>query len=117
MATACIDGMVLRTAMAQRNISQKDLAKAVGVTHYNVNRWCKDGIHRIRLENAKAISACLGIPMDSFSGNHEEIHGLTKPEAEWLQLYRSLTPLEQAKIRIELEEILNGKPANDDHRS
>jgi len=112
MKTMTIEGNRLKAVLAEKGIRQRTLAATIGVTRFQMSRWCKSGVHAIMAKNAEAIASAIGVTLAEFGrlcgdspvGDRE---GLTVAEAEWLELYRSLPPLQQAKVRVAVEDIVS----------
>ena len=113
-----INSNKLRAILQEKGVKQIDLARKVGVTKYTVSRWCaRDGIACIRVSNARDIASALGYPYEYFiakcgidkSSNMKLINAstMTEAEADWLNAFRQLSPLNQAKVRVKLEELIN----------
>jgi transcriptional regulator with XRE-family HTH domain len=112
MKTVNIDGARLRVVLHNAAIRQRALAQQIGVSHYNVSRWCRKGEHAILKTNAERIAQVLGVTYPAFleqcasrKTSGDGVY-LSAAEADWLGVYRSLNPLEQARLRVALEDIL-----------
>lgn len=107
-----IDGARFRTLLNVAGIRQRELASRIGVTHYNVSRWCKRGEHTVLKKNLVATAAVLGMNLQGLLDEcaPKRLRGdsahLSAAEAEWLEQYRKLTPLEQAKVRVALDDLV-----------
>jgi len=107
-----IDAAALRDILKARRMSQKELAEAVGMTNYNVSRWCSvnNTYKRARLENIKKIAQYLQVPYTDLvvgakPGEAAYAHRLSDADADWLRIYRKLSPLARARARVAVEEI------------
>jgi transcriptional regulator with XRE-family HTH domain len=117
MSRSKINGIKFRTLLIQRGMGQLALAKAIGVTHYSVNRWCKKGNNVIENDNLAKVAAALEMTaaqvleecgVDSSSKKTViDPFGLTPAEADWLAAYRALTPLQQAKARVSIDRMMS----------
>jgi len=114
-----INGRRLDNLRRDYGHTQKELAAMAGCTKYTMSRWCADGEHRVRKSSIDDLAEALGLPADRLiesieAGEHNgdaperscRATDLTAAEAEWLRVYRSLPPLEQAKLRVRMEEII-----------
>ncbi len=45
MKTVDVDGLKLRLMLHEQSVRMHELAERTGVTHYQVSRWCRKGIH------------------------------------------------------------------------
>jgi DNA-binding Xre family transcriptional regulator len=115
MSTAQLDGGKLRVLLTEHGIRQTELSEQIGVGHVNINRWCQRGkISNVKLSNIKKIAETLRITVDALLASCKPGEALTLPnmtaaEAEWLKIYRALSPLKQAKARLLIEEIVRKK--------
>ncbi len=109
--TVSINGTKLRTMLAKRGLLQKDLAEAIGVTHYHISRMCKVGTVVIRTDNFNKIAKAMDMDTEALKQelgvNSYNSLELTPAESEWVELYRNASPLEQAKFRLAIEEVIN----------
>jgi len=107
-----IDGRRLDGLRRDLGLTQKELAETVGVTKYTVSRWCRDGVHRLRWGNIRNLADALKVTSDELMDtiakqNNDRTHDeLDEMEAEWLQIFRQLTPLMKARARVALEEFI-----------
>jgi transcriptional regulator with XRE-family HTH domain len=113
MKCAQIDGAKLRTYMHERGMRQLKLGEDVGVTRFQVARWCQKGSHAIKLVNIEKMASAFGVSRDALlSAIERRPHSIPTPqdltpaEADCLEVYRRLSPLGQAKARLECEAIL-----------
>jgi transcriptional regulator with XRE-family HTH domain len=111
MSCNCIDGVKFRILLAERGIKQRKLAAAIGMTHHNISRWCSQGKHSVKGTNLIAVAQCLSMTYEELIdrvgvGVPEFDSEMTPAETEWLEIYRSLTPLEQAKMRLSIEDLM-----------
>ena len=102
-----ISGKILREKIASLGISQKELAQKVGVTKYAINRWANSAKIRISRESAKLLRETLKI--ESLSESPASVPTLNDFEAEWIGIYRKMSPLNRAKARIAIEPFVSGK--------
>lgn len=101
--------------MLEKGVKQRALAKSVGCSHYNVSRWCSEGVHQIKQSNLDAIARALKTPIEEITQRTVEyptVPGaakveLTPAEKECLEHYRKLSPLNQAKVLIQISEMSN----------
>ena len=110
MKCAAIDGAKFRALLAERGIRQRALSEEIGVTHYNVSRWCQLGVRQVKIENMEKAAKVLGMTTDALlraCSSRPDNAGLILPpaEAELLNVYRELPPLYQAKARLAIEEV------------
>jgi len=108
-----INGTRLKTLLVERGIGQRELAQKVGVTHYSVNRWCKKGNNVVDNGNLTRMAGVLGMTLPdlvkSINGNEKSSpaqSALTAAESDFLNAYRALPPLEQAKLRVAVDELM-----------
>ena len=114
MNSASIDGQRLKAMLARLGVKQKEVCEATGVSKFNVSRWCASGEHRVKVVNLEALARLLGRSvqdlMEECRARHRDEspypggRNLTQAEAEWLATYRALSPLQQAKVRLAVEE-------------
>lgn len=116
MDTVTIDGRRLDSLRRRLGRRQRNLAEKAAVTKFTLSRWCRDGLHRVKRENATALAGALGIPMEDLlaqaggaAPGGDVADAMTAAEAEWLETYRRLAPLEQARVRVAVEEIIRGQ--------
>jgi transcriptional regulator with XRE-family HTH domain len=116
-----IDGRKLDSLRRAAGIRQKEVAEKAGVSKFTLSRWCSDGMHRIKRENAQALAFALGMELASLlaqaepasRGRTQGVDGLLTPaENEWLQVYRGLDPLAQAKVRVAVERLIRGEASD-----
>jgi transcriptional regulator with XRE-family HTH domain len=114
MKTVYVDGLKLRMRLHEQGVRMRELAQRIGVTHYQVSRWARRGIHAVRVENAQALAEALHTQMDTLlatdglrQGANTDLPGLSADESEILFVLRSLTPLQRARARIKLQEIVD----------
>ncbi len=111
-----IDCNKLRALFAERGFRQIELANKIGVNRYNFNRWLRRGeVASIKMVNIEKMAGCLGMGVEEFlrrvaiGADQPPAAGeasMSAAEKEWLVLYRKLTPLDQAKARLAMEEIV-----------
>jgi transcriptional regulator with XRE-family HTH domain len=110
MKTVAVDGSKLRSAVHAGGFTQRELAEKIGVTHFTVSRLCQRGSHDIMLSNAEKIAACIGVPIAAFAAmpgdGNKGGDWLTPAESDFLNAFKSLTPLDQARARIQLEALI-----------
>ena len=107
---AHIDGVRLANLLRSAGIRQVDLVGATGASKYTVSRWCQAGVQRISGKYVEAIAKALNMDTGVLvrqCGARNAGEALTEAEAEWLRIYRSLPPLEQARIRLQVEKEIN----------
>lgn len=113
MKNVSMDGGRLRLLLAERGLRQRHIAKAVGVTHYNVNRWCQVGVRQLKEANVRKLAEAIGMSFDALvsecSAESGGSKGLSAAESEWLNMFRGLPPLEQAKALLMIDDLVNGK--------
>jgi len=118
MKTAIVDGARLKVLLGMRGVRQRELAAKVGVTHYNVSRWCQRGEHAVKRENLAKIACALGMSyealMEEVASKNVTADGvhLTSAEADWLLVFRKLSPLEQARVRVAVDDMVSKKRAS-----
>ena len=64
-------GDIIREHRLQRNMTQEDVAMAVGTTKPTVSRWENGEISKIKLEMAKKLSKVLDIDLSMFVFTNE----------------------------------------------
>jgi hypothetical protein len=80
-------------------------------------RWCKVGQHSIRTDNAQQLASALDMSLQALlrtcggNGNGSS-EVLTAQERDWLEAYRAMPPLEQARVRLEIEKIIQGQASS-----
>jgi transcriptional regulator with XRE-family HTH domain len=115
MRDVAIDGAKLRELMRLTGTTQVAAGDAIGVGKCTVCRWCTSGEKNIRRENAVALAGVLGMTTDQFiaavaPGAGMPAPGLTRAEAELVDLYRSLSLRGQQKALRALEEAIQSGP-------
>lgn len=107
----------LRQLMAEKGIKQYELAKAVGVSKFNMCRWCSSHRDRAaRLPHIHKLATFFGVTPEEIMEPESRVGDITTfdithlGEREWLDLYRTMTPLQQAKARLAVEEIMATPP-------
>lgn len=103
-----VNGDTIRMLLTQKDITQREAGKSVGVSHFTICRWSQTGIHAIPLHRAKKVANMLDVPLDAL--NKELQTGLTEHEKDWLEVFRKMTPLQQAQARVSAESILANYP-------
>ena len=114
MPSIYVDGNKLRKMLRDSGSKQVDLSQYVGVTKYTVSRWCSDTTQAIAAASAKKVAAFFSITLEELQrrcgGVDKRISSahvtLTEEEEDWLKAYRSLTPLDRAKVRVELDNMI-----------
>jgi transcriptional regulator with XRE-family HTH domain len=97
-------GDTIRTLIAQKGKSQRQIAEVIGVSHYTVSRWAQSGTHRIPLHIATQLSKALEVTTEDLTeAPPKEMH---ENERDWLDVYRKMTPLQRAQARLSVEAIL-----------
>lgn len=117
MDTAIIDGRKLDCLRRKAGVRQTTLAAAAGVTKFTVSRWCSDGVHRLRPENLAGLARGLGMEtvaeliaqVGVADRASAQLGGMTAAEREWLEVYRVLSPLDQARVRLAVERVIRGE--------
>ena len=105
-----IDGNALRNAINSARLTQREVAKKVGVTYYAVCRWCRAGKNSIASKNVNILKELLG---DEFlTVNQITEASLNDAEAELIKIYRNFSPLNRAKARLAVEDIGKDSPDN-----
>jgi hypothetical protein len=114
--TLYIDGGRFKALLASQDETQIAVANAAGVTKFATIRWCKPGRQGIRKPAAEAVACRLGMKLDEFLAQvgwkeesempvFERVH--VAAEADLLKAWRRLAPLDQAKIRVAIDDALN----------
>ena len=106
-----IDGNKLDDVLAETNMLRKEIAGKIGVTPSMLSRWTKRGHNYVRRSNFAKIAKLLNMAPQELldkvaytKGSSVSIEDLlTEEEADWLNIYRQLKPLEKAKIRVKVE--------------
>ncbi len=112
MKTSMLEGTKFRVLLHEKGISQRELAAKINVTHFNVSRWCRAGYQSIKTENIKHIAAFLDMTSEALLARCKADNdigangGLNDAERDWLKVYQNLSPLEQAKIRVAVEDFV-----------
>jgi transcriptional regulator with XRE-family HTH domain len=117
MSTIAVNGVKLRNLLAEHSVKQKELSKAVGVSHYNVSRWCGMGVHQLKRKNVLAVAEFLQMTFDDLlsviaEGLRVTECDLSPAEREWVALYRSLKPIEQAQVLLQVEKFVKDSNPN-----
>ena len=111
MRDVAIDGAKLRDLMRSTGTTQVSIGSAIGKSKFTVNRWAKAGEKIIRRRNAEAMAGVFKMTTDRFlaavaPGTGKPHAGLTRAEAELVDLYRSLSLRGQQKALRALEEAI-----------
>jgi transcriptional regulator with XRE-family HTH domain len=103
-----ISGEKLRAVIYSNEMSQQDLAKRIGVTRHQVCRWCSKGRHALFEGNVNTICKALNVPIsaiaEEYGAARQAEQNLNEQEAEVVRAYRMLSPLDKAKVLIQLLE-------------
>jgi transcriptional regulator with XRE-family HTH domain len=103
-----VNGATVRMLVAKSEMRQKDVAKALGVGAETLSRWCRNGKHNMEEVNAKRLADFLKCDVGAITGSMPEptrAHTPSPIEEDLIQAYRTLTPLQQARIRVAIEEM------------
>jgi transcriptional regulator with XRE-family HTH domain len=87
-----------------------DFAAEVGVTPYTLSGWRNNKVVSMARGNFTAVATALGIEVDMLwraVGIASKALDLTDAEADWLQIYKRLSPLDRARLRVSVEEIVS----------
>jgi transcriptional regulator with XRE-family HTH domain len=120
-----IDGSKLRSLMASRGIRQQEIVTAMKVQKAQVSRWMASGSRWIRVATLEGIAAVLNMPYDEIkkavSPTPQPIADLRDDEAEWLEVWKKLKPLQRYGLRLHVEEyvanMIKEESANANHHS
>lgn len=93
-------GDIIREHRLQRNMTQEDVALAVGTTKPTVSRWENGEITKIKLEMAKKLSKVLDIDLSMFVFTNEV---LFPGEYSLINSYRSADDGTKTAVRKLLE--------------
>ena len=89
-------GDIIREHRLQRNMTQEDVAAAVGATKPTVSRWENGEITKIKLEMAKKLSKVLDIDLSMFVFTNEV---LFPGEYTLINAYRSADDGTKSAVR------------------
>ena len=101
--------------LVSKGISQVRLAENAGIDRYSLNRWCRPTLHRVRKKNLELLARGLHMELAALlrecgtspvARHHGEDDRLSPAEREMVKKFRSLAPLEQAKVLIHCDEMV-----------
>ena len=103
--TVQIDGVRLRAFVVAKcgGKRQKHIAADLGCSEYALSRWMAPGVRHVTRDKVDRIATYCGVSLDALlteCGPRDDvvqIAGATPSEQYWLELYRRLSPGEQAK--------------------
>ena len=111
--TAKVNGTVLRRLLAERGVSQRDLAKEVGLTHYRVSSIAKvGGVNNVRLTAAKKIAKMLNSSLEQLAGNEVVASSLNDDETAVLEMYKRLDIIQRAEALLKMKAMLDKNETN-----
>lgn len=55
----------IKELRARNNLTQRDVAKAIGISVQTYNNWEVNGIALVKLENIKRLADYYGVPLDT----------------------------------------------------
>ncbi len=94
-----------------KGITQKDLAKAIGISKSAVYKWGKSSVLP-SLENIKNVCTVFGITVEQFFNGIGTVEN--KSEQEFLDAWRMLTNLEKSAIERVIEAFKDDKAVQND---
>lgn len=68
----------LNNLMAERGLTQGDLARSLGLSRKTLNRWCADGF-QLRNHNILNLAWALGVPANVLTDDSIDVPAKTKP--------------------------------------
>lgn len=109
-----IDGKKLRLLLATLGKRQADVAESAGMDKFTLNRWCNGQIKSVHPSTLAKLAKGLNLPKEDLLGqiaadeaSHGGYAGMSPFESEILRCVRELSPLEQSKMMILLDEAVN----------
>jgi len=105
---AVIKGTVLRKLIAERDITQKELAIEAGVTHHRICNLARvDTVNKVKQSTADKIAKALNVSTGVLAGKEEEGTELNENEAVVIDMFRKLDPIRRAEALLEMKKLLD----------
>lgn len=113
-----IDGGKLRGLIVQRGLRFNAFAQKVGTEKSQVSRWTARGERFILRSTIEAFARVLGMDYNSVVTEitpTPQQQGLRDDEQDWLNVWRSLKPLQRSGLRLHVEEYVKKLSADEKH--
>lgn len=98
-------GDKIRAYRAMRNLSQPQLAEALGVTKNAITNW-ENGTSRPDFALIAKLCLALDISADAFFGLPSKADALSQPEWEHMKLYRAMTNAQRKSVDTLMEALI-----------
>jgi DNA-binding Xre family transcriptional regulator len=113
MNTVRVDGTKLRTLLSEIGVKQLDVAAKIGVSHFNVNKWCKRGqLSNVKMGNMQKVAEALGMGYEDLiarcsvdANNKIDAERPKSDELALLEFYRAMPPTKRARALLAVEDI------------